>query len=64
LAYTQSSKKWSKIGALGGFGAKLVKRKTHTLPTSEGEEERAEKERGEERGRIPHKDFSPKQKSY
>jgi hypothetical protein len=56
-------KEWS----FGGFGAKLVKRKTDTLPTSEGEEERAEKERGEElgvgrgEGRIPHKDFSPKQ---
>jgi hypothetical protein len=39
-------KDWS----FGGFGAKLVKRKTDTLPTSEGEEERAEKERGEEFG--------------
>jgi chromatin segregation and condensation protein Rec8/ScpA/Scc1 (kleisin family) len=33
----------------GGFRAKLVKRKTDTLtPTSEGEGERAEKERGED----------------
>jgi hypothetical protein len=49
LAYTQSSKKWSKIGALGGIWSKIgqEKRPTH-YPQSEGEEERAEKERGEE----------------
>jgi len=49
---------WSKIGQ--------EKRPTH-YPQSEGEEERAEKERGEEvreRGRIPHKDFSPKQNQF
>jgi hypothetical protein len=66
LAYTQSSKKWSKDWSFGGFGAKLVKRKTDTLPTSEGEEERAEKERGEEceRGKDPTQRLFPQTKSY
>jgi hypothetical protein len=60
LAYTQSSKKWSKDWSFGGFRAKLVKRKTDTLLTSEGEEERAEKERGED----PTQRLFPQTKSY
>jgi hypothetical protein len=52
----------------GGFGAKLVKRKdrhiTHKVKEKKKELRRKEGKSERERGRIPHKDFSPKQNQF